>query len=126
MRKNAEQLGLTGVCVFHPSFSLVIVEGSSKSVKAYSRLMLVRIPWTESSAPREGGAEEVKMEEGKGGGLEDNRCDKVWEGPLRDRMYPNGFKAKSCPTDGMAKEVLGEKMASYWDVAKAYVREEDL
>lgn len=101
--------------------------------------MLVRIPWTEASASRdaavgdiegEGGAVEVKRErEDSGTGaersLEDNTCDKVWEGPVRERAF-QGFRAKACPTDGSAREVLGEKMAAYWDVAKAFVREEDL
>ncbi|KAG8989264.1 hypothetical protein FRB93_003704 [Tulasnella sp. JGI-2019a] len=139
VRKNAEQLGLTGVCIFNPSFSLVLVEGSSKSVKQYSRLMLVRIPWTEAARERDvslpvddPSAEptKVKKEDGFGPGdqqvsLENNACDKVWEGPLRDRVFQN-FKAKSCPTDSSARELLGEKMASYWDVAKAFVKEEDL
>jgi len=57
--------------------------------------------------------------------LDDNTCDKIWEGPLRDRVF-KGFRAKSCPTDTAVKEVLGEKMSSYWDVAKSFVREEDL
>ncbi|KAG8899862.1 hypothetical protein FRC01_010349, partial [Tulasnella sp. 417] len=141
VRKNAEQFGLTGVCIFNPSFNLVLVEGSAKAIKQYTRLMLVRIQWTEAArergAPEDAGeAEEaggvVKKEEGISGGaeqgnasLEDNTCDKVWEGPLRDRVF-SGFRAKSCPTDSSAREMLGDKMASYWDIAKAYVREEEL
>lgn len=138
VRKNAEQLGLTGVCIFNPSFSLVLVEGSAKSVKQYTRLMLARIVWTEAARERDvslpaddASAEpaKVKKEDGFGSGelvsLENNSCDKVWEGPLRDRVFKS-FKAKSCPTDSSARELLGEKMASYWDVAKAFVREEDL
>lgn len=131
VRKNAEQLGLTGVCIFNPAFSLVLVEGSSKAIKQYSRLMLVRIPWTEASAAKEaveGETVEVKREDNGVGAersLDDNTCDKVWEGPVRDRAF-KGFRAKGCPTDGSAREMLGERMASYWDVAKAFVKEEDL
>lgn len=135
VRKNAEQLGLTGVCIFNPAFSLVLVEGSAKSIKQYSRLMLARIPWTEASASRDAAAGDVESEapvmkrEDNGTGaersLDDNTCDKVWEGPMRDRVF-QGFRAKPCPTDGSAREMLGEKMAAYWDVAKAFVREEDL
>ncbi|KAG8963342.1 hypothetical protein FRC05_004779 [Tulasnella sp. 425] len=141
VKKNAEQFGLTGVCIFNPSFNLVLVEGSAKAIKQYSKLMISRIRWTE--AARERGAPEdtgegsetgaaVKKEEGVSGGaeqgntsLEDNTCDKVWEGPLRDRAF-SGFRAKSCPTDSSARVLLGDKMASYWDIAKAYVREEEL
>jgi len=131
-----------GVCIFNPSFNLVLVEGSAKAIKQYTRLMLMRIQWTEAATDRrDGGAAEgdgetespqprVKAEAEGGFGsrdasLEDNTCHKVWEGPLRDRVFKN-FKAKSCPTDSSAREMLGEKMASYWDVAKAYVKEEDL
>ncbi|KAG8935258.1 hypothetical protein FRC02_008393 [Tulasnella sp. 418] len=141
VRKNAEQYGLTGVCIFNPAFNLVLVEGSYKAIEKYSRLMTVRIQWTE--AAREKDAEEdegegegegeqrppprVKQEEGFSGptSLEDNRCDKVWEGPIREHTYKS-FKAKSCPTDSSSKEFLGEKMASYWDVAKLYIREDEL
>lgn len=140
VRKNAEQLGLTGVCIFNPNFSFVLIEGSAKSLKQYNRLMLVRIKWTEAAREKDEAAADddsnrmseeptVKREEGGAfagvKSLEDNTCDKVWEGPLRDRVFKS-FKAKSCPTDSAAKEVLGEKMASYWDVAKAFVREDDL
>ncbi|KAG8893100.1 hypothetical protein FRB99_002201 [Tulasnella sp. 403] len=133
VRKNAEQYGLTGVCIFNPTFNVVLVEGSAKAIKQYSRLMLVRIAWTEAardkaSADNVPDAEEapvVKREDEGAGDLEGNTCDKVWEGPLRDRVFKS-FKAKSCPTDASAREMLGEKMASYWDVAKAFVREEDL
>lgn len=115
----------------------MVVEGSAKSLKQYNRLMLVRIKWTEAAREKDevGGDDDeepvVKREEGANGfgsgpkSLDDNTCDKVWEGPLRDRVFKN-FKGKSCPTDSTAKEVLGGKMASVWDVAKAFIREEDL
>jgi U4/U6 small nuclear ribonucleoprotein PRP3 len=136
VRKNAEQFGLSGICIFNPQFSLVIVEGSAKAVKQYSRLMLVRIPWTEAARDKDLPMLDENNEElepiviKKEGGdaetsLENNRCDKVWEGPLRDRSF-NTFRAKRCPTDSIAKDTLGQKLASYWDVAKAFVPEEEL
>lgn len=57
--------------------------------------------------------------------LEDNRCDKIWEGPLRDRAF-KAFKARNCPTDTMAKEALGVKWIGQWDLAKAFIPEEEL
>ncbi|KAI0330081.1 PRP3-domain-containing protein [Cubamyces sp. BRFM 1775] len=143
VRKNAEQMNLTGVCIFNPSFSMVYVEGASKFIRQYKRLMLHRIAWTEPA--RERGGEDVELEgdeEGEGGGkgkgkapasepgehgqlsLEDNHCWLIWEGQLRDRAY-NNFKPKSCPTDAAAKEVLGEKLAGYWDQAKNWKPEEE-
>lgn len=146
VRKNAEQMNLTGVCIFNPSFSMVYVEGAAKFIKNYKRLMMNRIAWTEAARPR--GAEDVELEDpnsdgdsiqaGKGKGraedvgldigrsvsLEENKCYLVWEGMLRDRAFSN-FKAKSCPTDGAAKEVLGDKLKGYWDQAKNWRPEEE-
>jgi len=52
IKANADQLGLSGLCIFHPDFALVYVEGSAASIKHYKRLMTVRIDWTEEARPR--------------------------------------------------------------------------
>lgn len=125
---------------------MVYVEGAGKFIKYYKRLMVNRIAWTE--AARSKGGEEVVLQNdeaneqgvengegtssGKGKGkegeeaasLEDNKCWLVWEGMLRDRSF-NNFRAKSCPTDGAAKELLGEKLKGYWDMAKNWKGEEE-
>ncbi|CDO75637.1 hypothetical protein BN946_scf184840.g20 [Trametes cinnabarina] len=142
VRKNAEQMNLTGVCIFHPSFSMVYVEGAAKFIRQYKRLMLRRIAWTEPARERGGedveieGEEEGEGEKGKGKAvssgtpeesqvsLEDNHCWLIWEGQLRDRAFKN-FKPKSCPTDSAAKEALGEKLAGFWDQAKNWKPEEE-
>ncbi|TFK47568.1 PRP3-domain-containing protein [Heliocybe sulcata] len=133
VRKNAEQMNLTGVCIFHPSFSMIYVEGATKLVRNYKRLLLHRVQWTVPARSREDvsdeeGEEKVKpVREGEDQeqvSLEDNKCDLVWEGQIRDRVFSN-FKPKSCPTDGAAKEVLGSKLASYWDQTKNYRPPED-
>ena len=134
MRKNAEQYGLTGVTIFNPNYNLVIVEGSAKAIKQYNRLMMVRINWTQpAEARRHTEEDDGEVEGGVGSGenplnpleeevlfinnskedeeevsLEDNRCDEIWEGPLRDRAF-KAFKVRNCPTDTMAKEALGPK-----------------
>jgi U4/U6 small nuclear ribonucleoprotein PRP3 len=124
---------------------MVYVEGASKFVRKYRRLMLERIAWTEAARPR--GAEEVELDNGdsgeEGGGdvkgkgkavtqdetgeavsLEDNKCFIVWEGQLRDRAF-NSFKPRSCPTDSSAKELLGARLSGYWDQAKNWKPEEE-
>lgn len=150
MRKNAEQLNLTGVCIFNPTFNLVYVEGAGKYTKNFKRLMLHRIAWTEAARSR-GGVDDVELEnpesdvegdqsgvvsgpgkgkarasdiDGEEKSLENNRCYLIWEGALRDRDF-NSFRAKSCPTDRDAKEFLGEKLKGYWDVAKNWKPEEE-
>lgn len=137
-------MSLTGVCIFNPTFSMVYVEGAAKFIRQYKRLMLRRIAWTEPA--RERGGEDVEIDNGdeeegngdKGKGkavaqvdgeegtasLEDNQCWLIWEGQLRDRAFSN-FKPKSCPTDAAAKEVLGSKLAGYWDQAKNWKPEEE-
>ncbi|KAL1743986.1 pre-mRNA processing factor 3-domain-containing protein [Schizophyllum fasciatum] len=145
VRKNAEQNALSGLCVFHPAFSLVYVEGAAKFMRKYRRLMTERIDWTQAAQPR--GAEDVELEgEGEGGGaqavaagpststpkegeaeaegLESNACYLVWEGPVRERAF-TGFKAKAAPTDMMAKDLLGDKLKGYWDMAKNFKPEEE-
>ncbi|KIJ63110.1 hypothetical protein HYDPIDRAFT_113672 [Hydnomerulius pinastri MD-312] len=147
VRKNAEQMNLTGLCIFNPGFSMVYVEGAQKFIRQYKRLMLNRIAWTEAARPR--GGEDVEIdgsdeEEGEGNGkgkaradgsaeaegegsvvsLEANACFLVWEGELRDRAF-SSFKPRSCPTDGAAKEALGQKLAGYWDQAKNWKPEEE-
>ncbi|KAF8531348.1 pre-mRNA processing factor 3-domain-containing protein [Gautieria morchelliformis] len=147
VRKNAEQMNLTGLCLFNPAFSLIYVEGAPKFLKQYKRLLLHRMQWTEAARPR--GATDVpdvdeEDEEGlaasagalgKGKGkevvtdegvvsLEDNRCDLVWEGQIADRAFRN-FKPKSCPTDSSAKEALGMKLSSHWDTAKNWKPQEE-
>lgn len=145
VRKNAEQMNLTGVCIFHPSFSMVYVEGAAKYIRNYKRLMLHRIQWTVAARARadddvatdeEGGGEgedggraksrafTPAAEDGAPVSLEDNKCELVWEGQIRDRVFSN-FKPKSCPTDSAAKEVLGSKLAGYWDQTKNYRPPED-
>ncbi|KAF8639281.1 hypothetical protein AX16_010353 [Volvariella volvacea WC 439] len=63
VRRNAEQLALTGVCIFNPQFNMVYVEGAAKFIKNYKRLMLHRIAWTEAARPRGGGgADDVELE----------------------------------------------------------------
>lgn len=148
VRKNAEQMNMTGLCIFNPSFSMVYVEGAIKFIRSYKRLMLHRIAWTEAARPRGGqdveideGDEDEKDDENNGKGkvgaadtpdaadgsgvsLEDNACYLIWEGQLRDRVF-SGFKPRSCPTDAAAKEALGQKLSGYWDTAKNWKPEEE-
>lgn len=123
---------------------MVYVEGAAKFIRFYKRLLLQRIQWTEAARARH---EDVEIEaddetkqpgtstmdgpseggQGEEYGITDlaqNRCDLVWEGDLRERVFKN-FKPRSCPTDTAAKEVLGVKMAGYWDQTKNWKPADD-
>ena len=121
VRKNADQLNLTGVCIFGPTFNLVYVEGAAKFIRNYKNLMMHRIAWTEAARPR--GAEDVVLadeEDGEGmsadgagvagpstrpaaadgpvegaRSLEDNKCFLVWEGAAGPRV--RGFQGEKLP-----------------------------
>jgi U4/U6 small nuclear ribonucleoprotein PRP3 len=142
VRKNAEQMALTGLVIFNPAFNMVYAEGAPKFMRNYKRLMLHRIAWTEAARAR--GEEEVELADGEEGdedgdsgtgkaqvgpsksevSLEGNRCDLVWEGPVRERAFTN-FRPKSCPTDSAARDALGTKLMSYWDMAKNFKPEDE-
>lgn len=124
---NAQQHALTGVCIMHPSFNLVVVEGGEHSINKYKKLMLNRIDWTDNvpSRPDDGkpGAavrEWLKAEDDKGV-LKDmslNKCILVFEGDAKSRAFRK-WGSKVCETDAEAREVLARaKMESFWTLAK--------
>ncbi|KAA6414377.1 MAG: U4 U6 small nuclear ribonucleo [Lasallia pustulata] len=126
--KNAEQNALTGICILHPRFCLVIVEGGEHSISFYKKLMLNRIDWTENSAPnsvREGNKEALAswlQAENEKGELKDlglNKCVLVWEGEEKTRAFRK-WGTRVCETDGQAKDVLARsKMENFWTLAKS-------
>ncbi len=115
VRRNALDHNLTGITVFHPSMALVVVEGSGKAVKAYKRLMTVRIDWTDPGVEtneNESNDEEEKQEDAnkvQPAGFKtlttdtedvdwaSNSCELVFEGPIRERKWEGrGFRARAC------------------------------
>lgn len=124
---NAQQYALTGVCIMHPSFNLVVVEGGEHSINKYKKLMLNRIDWSENVPSREadgkpGAAvrEWLKAEDEKGQ-LKDmslNKCVLVFEGDAKSRAFRK-WGSKVCETDAQAREILARtKMESFWTQAK--------
>ncbi|OJD26969.1 hypothetical protein ACJ73_01639 [Blastomyces percursus] len=124
--KNAEQHNLSGICVMHPKFNLVIVEGGHHSISAYRKLMLNRIDWTENTHPnndREALASWLTAEDEKTGELKDlsqNTCTLVWEGEGKTRAFRKWLGARVCETDAAAKDVLSRaKLENFWTLAKS-------
>lgn len=126
--KNAEQNALTGVCIMHPRFNIVIVEGGAHSITAYRKLMLNRIDWTENPGPnavREGNREahaswlEADDEKGELKDLSANTCSLLWEGQAKARAFRKWLGARVCESDSQAKDVLARgKMENFWILAK--------
>ncbi|KAI9801437.1 MAG: hypothetical protein M1833_002669 [Piccolia ochrophora] len=134
--KNAEQNALTGVCILHPRFCLVVVEGGEHSTRTYRKLMLNRIDWAENSpsierGPAEAGkggkggealAQWLRAEDEKGAlkDLQLNKCTLVWEGEVKNRGFRKWGYTRVCETDAAAKEVLTRgKYESFWTLAKS-------
>ncbi|POS87314.1 PRP3-domain-containing protein [Erysiphe pulchra] len=126
--KNAEQNALTGICIMHPRFSLVVVEGGEHSIRQYRKLMLQRINWNENSPTRikEGTSAEtlqdwLKAEDEKGElkDLASNKCVLVFEGEVKARAFRK-WGTKVCETDSAARLVLQRsKMENFWALAKS-------
>ncbi|KAH7397721.1 pre-mRNA processing factor 3-domain-containing protein [Cadophora sp. MPI-SDFR-AT-0126] len=126
--KNAEQMALTGVCIMHPRFNLVVVEGGEHSIRQYRKLMLQRIDWTENSPTRikEGTKAEALQDwlkaENERGELKDmtlNKCVLVFEGEQKARAFRK-WGSKVCETDSAARETLQRaKMENFWALAKS-------
>ena len=126
--KNAEQNALTGVCIMHPKFNLVVVEGGKHSINFYKKVVLQRINWTENDGPkgvREGNKEalakwlEAEDERGELKDLSLNSCQLVFEGEEKQRNFRKWLGARVCETDSQARDVLSRaKMESFWATAK--------
>lgn len=128
--KNAEQNALTGVCIMHPRFNIVIVEGGAHSIAAYRKLMLNRIDWTENPGAgggRDGSARESlaswlepENEKGELKDLSTNACNLLWEGQAKARGFRKWLGARVCESDSQAKDVLTRgKMENFWVLAKS-------
>lgn len=125
--KNAEQMSGTGLCLSSPAFSLVLFESGEHSVKAYKKLMLNRIDWTENSIPavQEGNQKaraawlESLDAEGNLKDLSSNKITLLFEGQQKDRAFRK-WGSKSVETDKEAMDVLARsKMENFWTQAKS-------
>ena len=130
VRETAKKDNLSGVCIFHPSFAVVLVEGTDKGIKHYRQLMEHRIDWTEEARPlhdeQEDEEDAVPNGQKNPDSLEDNKCELIWQGEVPDRAF-KAFRARHAETDHSAKEWLTKRYEAYWDLAKRHVWEgEDL
>ena len=124
---NAEQLALTGVCIMHPKFCLVVAEGGEYSITKYRKLLLGRINWEENTPSRDrdvkqGPSRQWLMAEDEKGQLRDltnNRCTLLFEGEVKARAFRK-FYSRIAETEAEAREILARaKMDAFWGQAKS-------
>ncbi|KAH7032205.1 pre-mRNA processing factor 3-domain-containing protein [Linnemannia elongata] len=114
--KNATQLGLTGIVLMYPTFSIVLVEGGHKAINQYKKLMLRRIDWSDNTRLDGTEVSETTI---------DNKCLLVWEGQLRERQFKT-FRFLKATNDAQLKQVLTRHgVQHYWDQALGF-KEEDM
>ncbi|KAI7824913.1 pre-mRNA processing factor 3-domain-containing protein [Kickxella alabastrina] len=120
---NAKEMHLTGVALACPRMGLVVVEGPEKLVRAYKKLMLRRIDWTDmqprlDSAPAHATPAHAAPAPDAGGA--DNACHLIWQGEVERRRF-RSFRLRVCPAESQARNWLaGAGCESYWQLAKQY------
>ncbi|XP_057981807.1 protein RDM16 isoform X2 [Malania oleifera] len=107
---NAQENRLTGCTVISDGICVVVVEGGSKSIKRYGKLMLRRINW---AAAVENEGEEGDDHEEK----PVNKCVLVWQGSVAKPSF-NRFFVHECRTEAAARKVFSDAgVGHYWDLA---------
>lgn len=111
---NAQENRLTGCVVISDALSVVIVEGGTKSIKRYAKLMLRRINWS-AAVKVEEGDEEVHPRE--------NKCTLVWQGSVAKPSFDK-FLIQTFRSEVAARKYLGDAgVGHYWDLAVNYINE---
>merc|ERR550534_2579965 len=115
---NAQQFHLTGLCVMCPGVgNLVIVEGSSRAIKRYKKLMMKRIKWREGNEEDDSDSDEDKEER--------QDCVCIWEGVVQARSFKN-WKSSSCKSDQEARKILEDRgCGHYWDMLHRFRNTKD-
>ncbi|XWS75061.1 hypothetical protein CRYUN_Cryun01aG0053300 [Craigia yunnanensis] len=105
---NAQENRLNGCAVISEGISVVVVEGGSKSIKRYGKLMLKRINWAEAVKEEDDDGDEEKLP---------NKCVLVWQGSVSKSSFSR-FSVHECITEAAAKKVFADaRVAHYWDLA---------
>ncbi|KAF5179044.1 U4/U6 small nuclear ribonucleoprotein Prp3, partial [Thalictrum thalictroides] len=106
---NAQENRLTGCVVIAEGMSLVALEGGSKPIKRYGKLMLKRINWAAAVVDETDGDENQDR-------LVKN-CVLVWQGSVAKPSF-NKFLVHQCRTEVAARKVFSDAgVAYYWDLA---------
>jgi len=131
--KNAQQLHLTGCAILYKNMNTVVVEGASRAVRRYKKLMLHRIKWNNEGGEDNEASDEDESEEDEAHPHDakpsqststtpagENECVLVWEGEVKKAAF-KAFRFKTCATELLIINFL-EKFGvpQYWDFAKNF------
>ncbi|XP_057840106.2 protein RDM16 [Cryptomeria japonica] len=106
---NAQENRLSGCAVISDNMSVVVVEGGSKSIKRYGKLMLHRINWAAAVVKEE--------DEDEDDGRPVNKCQLVWQGSVAKQSF-NRFVIQQCRTEAAARKFFADSgVVHYWDLA---------
>ncbi|KAK8592100.1 hypothetical protein V6N13_062687 [Hibiscus sabdariffa] len=100
---NAQENRLTGCAVISDGISVVVVEGGSKPIKRYGKLMLRRINWAEAVNENNDGDEDEDKEKPP------NKCVLVWQGSVAKSSF-NKFWVHECITEAAARKYFSEAL----------------
>ncbi|XP_023549627.1 protein RDM16-like isoform X2 [Cucurbita pepo subsp. pepo] len=106
---NARENRLSGCAVICDNISVLVVEGGSKSIKRYGKLMLKRINWAASVKEEE--------EEDENDDKPVNKCSLVWQGSVAKSSF-HKFSIQECMTEAAARKIFADAgVGHYWDLA---------
>ncbi|KAL2649804.1 hypothetical protein R1flu_017932 [Riccia fluitans] len=95
---NAQENRLTGCVVMSDSMTVVVVEGGTKSIKRYAKLMLRRIKWENAVKEDEDGSEDQQRV---------NKCVLVWQGSVAKPCFEK-FLIQQCRTEAAARKYFAD------------------
>ncbi|MCO5602156.1 hypothetical protein L7F22_056284 [Adiantum nelumboides] len=113
---NANENRLTGCIVICDTMTVVIVEGGSKAIKRYGKLMLQRIKWAAA-------VKESDETVGEMASQQVNKCVLVWQGSVAKPNFEK-FTVQQFRTEAAARKFLSDaKVGHYWDLASNFIEE---
>lgn len=114
---NAQENRLSGcVVILEEGISVVVVEGGSKSIKRYGKLMLRRIDWASAVEDRKEDEDENEKPV--------NSCLLVWQGTVAKPSF-HRFMVHTCRTEAAARKIFSDAgVGHYWDLAVNFTEDQ--
>eukprot|EP00171_Calliarthron_tuberculosum_P006852 IDg6852t1 len=117
---NARQLGLSGALVLFDDCNVVVVEGGTKSLAKFRKLMLRRIDWSVLTPPSADGAAPSNADSGTGDGPsvkpKKNEAVLVWEGKIRKIAFQEFRTVETKSEAGCRHFFRKRRVEHYWDL----------